>query len=259
MSAFMKHLRLVWNTVEFCCHLGNSSHKPGTICSPGIEMWWPSKQGAGKARNRGEPFSRCLSSTEGSHRRGSLDVASRSSRTIWTRWSFQWAGEIGEEVGRSEKQWGKHIQRDRDRVTEIDKEIERERERGIKRERRDRECVSEASSEQKPGKKGLVPGWILQSSVSPFTLKYDPGAAELALMQNKINTFFNKVSWTSLRIWPVCHDSSLIVETNAVHLLKKLISLLELKNYCLRMIASSRWPEPCRAGISGMFWFAFHN
>lgn len=65
MSALMKHLRLVWNTVEFCCHLGNSSHKSGTICSPGIGMWWPSKQGAGKARNRGEPFSRCFPSTEG--------------------------------------------------------------------------------------------------------------------------------------------------------------------------------------------------
>lgn len=30
--------------VEFCCHLGNSSRKSGTIRSPGIGMWWPNKQ-----------------------------------------------------------------------------------------------------------------------------------------------------------------------------------------------------------------------
>lgn len=60
---------------------------------------------------------------------------------------------------RSEKQWGKHIQRDRNREREIDKEIERERERGKKREK-ERQRVCQCSQQPTAAREERACSWL---------------------------------------------------------------------------------------------------
>lgn len=162
MPIFMKHLRLVSNTMEFCCQLGNSSHESCTILSSGL-MRWSGKQGTLKMINREGPFSRFFPSSEGSSERGAYRQLPRdplmwkSSQATWTRRCLYGLGRKWEIMGKA------HTEKT---------ETTRQRE-----ERRKKMCVGAANRWLRS--KGFPPLGSSRVLLS-FTLKYGTAAGELA-------------------------------------------------------------------------------